>query len=921
MGVGPHSLVNVKFFGQHDRAYVPVKDCYLYSVQDPNTQTGKKSAKELADCIKEVGEHIERIIAKVGGFSYAPYKTPYDPAEEINQLENMMPGVQEFIKRQQATTSKPSLQFKIYKTADNNLSIIQKDLSTGEILNSQQPPLQQEIDELAGGSQKKKKGFTPPPAPGVEDKNVDSVIISAAKYEVISKMSSDDSNSSKLSPVILKRKSTNGNEVKKQHEEESPEQSLPKLARIEDKMPELNNGNQTLKRKMDPVSSEKPKAKHTKPQDLKVPVMAIKTISINKEVNMLIQTVSKPSQESAVGVISVPTTSQSADVVASQNAVESLVKNKQGVTIKKIAKNMATTTVTTATVTSSVSSNLSATMQSQTTPTATNKNNNMVSSSHKTVEKRAGPTTHKDKTDEQKQRDEVNSILKGLKPFVEVKKEVLSDKEEEEPANMANTTTTATTKNKPCEKPTTTGQTASTQKTTCPKEPTGNNKNNLLNENTNSNLLLRVKEEVFSDEEPIDDNAPLLPELSVPNAGQTVKLVGDKNVDNVRLVGDTVIQKLSGKNVTGQQSNTSNVNINKRCSLKGIPYGPLPASAVPKTNMTSTQHDTAAGVTQRAKKSFPQNSPPTDKLTANSVNNNSVVPSLVCGKQGANQNMEGSKRPLSRTTMVAIPVDFAATTPSSISMGTMMSSIPVPPLTAVSKMSSVSACAYNTMPHNTVATVTVSGTSGSLTTPSVVSQNSITTAVTQILSSQANTSLSSISSSLISTPVASTTSSVAARKSPITVVTFNNKSAASTTASQNSKNALRMSTPPPLAGLSGSTLSNSTLSNVPATPETIASATTTATGCQTESSSEAQLLSGLVVPNLATAITDIINRGPPKLAARPRGPLQSEGYPMFASQAGPVSKLFVDNAHKVGRRRTFKFMVLLNLFYFIYFFR
>lgn len=35
--------VDVRFFGQHDRAWVNVKDCYLYSLEQPNTAP-KKSA-------------------------------------------------------------------------------------------------------------------------------------------------------------------------------------------------------------------------------------------------------------------------------------------------------------------------------------------------------------------------------------------------------------------------------------------------------------------------------------------------------------------------------------------------------------------------------------------------------------------------------------------------------------------------------------------------------------------------------------------------------------------------------------------------------------------------------------------------------------------------------------------------------------
>jgi len=56
MGSTNAALVNVRFFGKHDRAFVPVKDCFLYSAQNPNTQTSRRSARDLAECVREVEE-------------------------------------------------------------------------------------------------------------------------------------------------------------------------------------------------------------------------------------------------------------------------------------------------------------------------------------------------------------------------------------------------------------------------------------------------------------------------------------------------------------------------------------------------------------------------------------------------------------------------------------------------------------------------------------------------------------------------------------------------------------------------------------------------------------------------------------------------------------------------------------------------
>lgn len=45
-------MVDVRFFGEHDRAHVPSKDCYLYSLEDPNPPTNKYKRNTIADCVK-----------------------------------------------------------------------------------------------------------------------------------------------------------------------------------------------------------------------------------------------------------------------------------------------------------------------------------------------------------------------------------------------------------------------------------------------------------------------------------------------------------------------------------------------------------------------------------------------------------------------------------------------------------------------------------------------------------------------------------------------------------------------------------------------------------------------------------------------------------------------------------------------------
>lgn len=128
MVVNAQQLVSVRFFGDHDRAWVPVKDCYLYSSKDPNTCV-KNKRNNIAESIKEVELHISKIKARFGVFNYAAMRELFDPSNLDVQLEAMIPKwetctVTTKIEFDAASnTSKSKLTYKIIKTADNNLSI------------------------------------------------------------------------------------------------------------------------------------------------------------------------------------------------------------------------------------------------------------------------------------------------------------------------------------------------------------------------------------------------------------------------------------------------------------------------------------------------------------------------------------------------------------------------------------------------------------------------------------------------------------------------------------------------------------------------------------------------------------------------------------------------------------------------------
>lgn len=130
MNVNSQGLVNVRFFGAHDRSWVAIKDCFLYSEEDPNGNNRKKR-NDIAECIKEVDTHIDKLSETFNGFKHAPLRTAFDPNNEIEQLKLILPNFDKFHrttdtnKLVEALISgrKPKLTLKIIRTADNNLSL------------------------------------------------------------------------------------------------------------------------------------------------------------------------------------------------------------------------------------------------------------------------------------------------------------------------------------------------------------------------------------------------------------------------------------------------------------------------------------------------------------------------------------------------------------------------------------------------------------------------------------------------------------------------------------------------------------------------------------------------------------------------------------------------------------------------------
>ncbi|XP_015918805.1 MYND-type zinc finger-containing chromatin reader ZMYND8 isoform X2 [Parasteatoda tepidariorum] len=70
--------VDARFFGAHDRAWVPITQCYHLSKETPTTSKPKKKVNYDA-ALDELNVHVQLLIQKFGKFDYASSRTVFDP--------------------------------------------------------------------------------------------------------------------------------------------------------------------------------------------------------------------------------------------------------------------------------------------------------------------------------------------------------------------------------------------------------------------------------------------------------------------------------------------------------------------------------------------------------------------------------------------------------------------------------------------------------------------------------------------------------------------------------------------------------------------------------------------------------------------------------------------------------------------------
>ncbi|XP_057700806.1 MYND-type zinc finger-containing chromatin reader ZMYND8-like isoform X3 [Corythoichthys intestinalis] len=78
--------VDARFFGQHDRAWVPLNNCYLMSKEIPFSV--KKTKSIFNSAMQEMEVYVENMRKKFGVFNYAPFRTPYTHDNNFQMLQD-----------------------------------------------------------------------------------------------------------------------------------------------------------------------------------------------------------------------------------------------------------------------------------------------------------------------------------------------------------------------------------------------------------------------------------------------------------------------------------------------------------------------------------------------------------------------------------------------------------------------------------------------------------------------------------------------------------------------------------------------------------------------------------------------------------------------------------------------------------------
>lgn len=94
----------VRFFGAHDRSWMSVKECYLFSERDPNPPKQNLKSKlvlQYASSLEDIKHHIARLREQFNTFNYGSFMEAVDPTRLEEQQREMLPGA--FLKKVKVT--------------------------------------------------------------------------------------------------------------------------------------------------------------------------------------------------------------------------------------------------------------------------------------------------------------------------------------------------------------------------------------------------------------------------------------------------------------------------------------------------------------------------------------------------------------------------------------------------------------------------------------------------------------------------------------------------------------------------------------------------------------------------------------------------------------------------------------------------
>ena len=88
--INSQGFVDVRFFGEHDRAWVPPRDLYLYS-EEPPVPLPRKRKLDMEECVREITRHCRKLELVFGQFKFAPPKVQYNP-HDPTQIKLLLPN-------------------------------------------------------------------------------------------------------------------------------------------------------------------------------------------------------------------------------------------------------------------------------------------------------------------------------------------------------------------------------------------------------------------------------------------------------------------------------------------------------------------------------------------------------------------------------------------------------------------------------------------------------------------------------------------------------------------------------------------------------------------------------------------------------------------------------------------------------------